>query len=101
MEADDHKWDAFVQNVISALVEPPHNQQRFAVELVQYTRLEDSQIDALVTCGKLKSAYLIAVKTGQKKKVAQIRDVAKAKGYETEYRLCEKYLALAESGQLQ
>jgi hypothetical protein len=48
-------------------------------------------------CGKLKAAYLLAVKTGQREKVEKIKDEAQVKNMPTEFRLCEKYLALSAS----
>jgi len=50
-------------------------------------------------CEKLKTAYLLAVRTGQRDMVFKIRDEAKKKNFVTEVRLCEKYLDLSTPSQ--
>lgn len=101
LEPDETKWDQFLCHTCLSALASTYDQAKFASELVCFLNREDSHIDALVACGKLKSAYLTAVKMGRTDKVAMIRDVAREKNYTTELRLCEKYLALAESGQIQ
>lgn len=58
---------------------------------------EEYKIDCFILCGKLKSAYLLAVKLGQRHQIEKIRDEAKLKNCATEYQLCEKYLSLTQN----
>lgn len=50
------------------------------------------QIKALVQCGKLKNAYLIAIRANYPDEVQQIADVAAKAGHLTVRDICEKWL---------
>lgn len=65
-----------------------------ANKLVEHIKLDENKVDGYINCGMLKSAYLAAVRTGQREKIVQIRDEALAKNMMTEFRLCEGYLSL-------
>ena len=63
-----------------------------ATNIVQYITDDIGKIDGYIMCGKLKTAYVLAIRIGVRIKVEQIRDVAKAKGLTSEYNLCQRYL---------
>jgi hypothetical protein len=68
-----------------------------ATKLVELIKAEESKADAYIHCGMLKSAYLAAVRMGQREKIIQIRDEALAKNMMTEFRLCEGFLSLSNN----
>eukprot|EP01117_Protostelium_nocturnum_P000481 TRINITY_DN1055_c0_g1_i2.p1 TRINITY_DN1055_c0_g1~~TRINITY_DN1055_c0_g1_i2.p1 ORF type:complete len:945 (+),score=357.49 TRINITY_DN1055_c0_g1_i2:2378-5212(+) len=88
----EEEWNELVKKVIQQLV--TNNFQKEAEDLIPKIRGEGQRIEGFIICGKLKSAYLLAVKTADITRVAYIRDEAKAKNYITELRLAEQYLAL-------
>jgi zinc finger FYVE domain-containing protein 26 len=67
-------------------------EEKQANNIVQYLLSDESKIDGSIMCGKLKTAYLLAIRKGLRSKVELIRDVAKARNLVTEYNLCQKYL---------
>jgi zinc finger FYVE domain-containing protein 26 len=88
----DDEWNRLVQTVIKVYVE--HGQDSATAEkFIPLLRGDEVKISALITCGKLKSAYLLAVKLGSIHWVKVIRDEAKKKGVRRELELCEKFLA--------
>jgi len=91
---EDAAWDQFVHSCVKKLV--ALSQAKAAEKLIPFITKDENRIDSLILCGKLKTAYLLAVKTNQRDKVALIRDEAKNKNFMTEYRLCVQYLALAD-----
>jgi zinc finger FYVE domain-containing protein 26 len=91
---DDVAWDQFVHSSVKKFV--ALGQAKSAEKLIPFITKDENRIESLIICGKLKTAYLLAVKTNQKDKVALIRDEAKSKNFMTEYRLCVQYLALAD-----
>jgi len=91
---DSNQWDKFILNCVKIFSELNHTKR--AEKFVNLIHSESRKVDAHIICGRLKSAYLIAVKLGERDKVVKIRDEAKAKNMLTELRLCEKYLALAD-----
>lgn len=64
---------------------------------IDWLNSEENKINGLIVCGKLKSAYLQAVKLQRRDLIVKIRDEAQSKGFSTEYQLCEKYLNLSSS----
>src|SRR5690348_9263079 len=87
---DDAEWDNFVSITIKTFVEI--GESKMAETFISFMIKDENKIDCLMWCGKLKSAYLLAVKTAQKDKIMKIRDEAKLKNFMTEYRLCVQYL---------
>ena len=105
----DEDWDQFLlacirifsDNGISTIENPPthipEGQSNIAFKLAESSliRAEPNRIEAMIACGKLKSAYLLAVKANDRSKVKRILEEADLKGFTTEKRLCEKWLALS------
>ena len=50
------------------------------------------QIDALVRCGKLKNAYLVAVQGKRVRQVERIAELARKSGQTTIWKICDQYL---------
>ena len=67
----------------------PNTAENFATNI----KSEESKAMALLLCGKLKSAYLSAIKTSNLNTVLAIRDEAKKRGAKRELELCEKFIA--------
>ncbi|PRP82388.1 hypothetical protein PROFUN_10164 [Planoprotostelium fungivorum] len=97
MMESEEDWDSLVHEVIDKLLGQGNNKE--AESWISSITSEEGRIDALIRCGKLKSAYLLAVKTANVQKVVSIRDEAKTKNYMTELRLAEQYLSLMQNGQ--
>jgi len=89
------EWNEFVLIGIRGLIET--KKFKLAEKWSSWITLEEYSIDALVAFGKLKSAYLKAVKLELLEKLVEIRDVALSRNCMTEYRLCEQYLSLVSS----
>ena len=86
----DDDWDNFVISCIKLFIEI--SEIKMAEGFIGFILKDEHKIDCLMWCGKLKTAYLLAVKTNQRDKIIKIRDEAKLKNYPTEYRLCMQYL---------
>jgi len=86
----DDDWDNFVIVCVKTFVEI--GESKMAEGFISFILRDEKKIDCLMWCGKLKTAYLLAVKTSQRDKVIKIRDEAKLKNFPTEYRLCVQYL---------
>lgn len=71
----------------------PNTAEKFATNI----KSEESKALALLLCGKLKSAYLSAIKTNNLNAVLAIRDEAKKRGAKRELELCEKFIASKSS----
>jgi len=92
---DTEDWDTFTISCIKTFLEMGN--PTLANKLVDYIKSDSNKIDAMILCGKLKTAYLIAVKLGRRDKVVKIREEAAAKNNVTELRMCDKYLSLSTS----
>lgn len=55
---------------------------------------EEGRVDAFIACGKLKSAYISAVKENLMEKIKLIREEAVRRNDNTVLQLCEKFLYL-------
>jgi hypothetical protein len=86
----DDEWDSFVISCVKTFVEI--GESKMAEDFISFILKDERKIDCLMWCGKLKTAYLLAVKTHQRDKVIKIRDEAKLKNCPTEHRLCVQYL---------
>jgi zinc finger FYVE domain-containing protein 26 len=64
-----------------------------AEKFISSLRGDEAKVMAFITCGKLKSAYLVAVKLNNISLIKTIRDEARKKGAKRELELCEKFLA--------
>lgn len=60
--------------------------------------LHRPQIKALVQCGKLKNAYLIAIKSRQIEEVRNISEIAEKAGQLAVRDICEKWLQANAGG---
>jgi len=86
----DEDWDNFVISCVKTFVEI--GESKMAEGFISFILKDERKIECLMWCGKLKTAYLLAVKTQQREKVIKIRDEAKLKNFLTEYKLCVQYL---------
>jgi hypothetical protein len=83
---------------VQSFVELQHLKR--AEKFIAFIHKDEHKIDPFIHCGKLRTAYLLAVRTGQRDKVLKIRDESKSRNMMTEYGLCEKYLNLSNSGNM-
>jgi zinc finger FYVE domain-containing protein 26 len=89
---NDDEWDPILSAIVQVYAEQnqdPNTAEKFATSI----KSEESKAQALLVCGKLKSAYLSAIKTGNVDIVKDIRDEAKKRGAKRELELCEKFIA--------
>lgn len=56
-----------------------------------------SKIEAYIKCGRLKSAYLVAVHRGRHEDVVKVQEVAKSNGQAHVATMCSKWLANYEN----
>ena len=55
-------------------------------------RNDDTRINVCMAVGKLRAAYLIAIRLGKEEKVRAIRDDAQKSGQTAVYEMCKKWL---------
>jgi hypothetical protein len=53
---------------------------------------DDTRINVYIAVGKLRAAYLIAIRLGKEDKVRLIRDDAQRSGQSAVYEICKKWL---------
>lgn len=53
---------------------------------------DDTRIKVCISVGKLRAAYLIAIRVGREDKVRLIRDEAQKSGQAAVYDICKKWL---------
>jgi hypothetical protein len=53
---------------------------------------DDTRINVYIAVGKLRAAYLIAIRLGKEDKVRLIRDDAQKSGQTSVYEICKKWL---------
>ncbi len=98
------EWDEVIKACIEVLANEL-GEVKTADKLITKLSDENSKIPALVSCGKLKKAYLQAAKLPDKSisvsYVRLIRDQALKMDAKVEYDLCEKYLQLHQQHQQQ
>jgi zinc finger FYVE domain-containing protein 26 len=87
----DEEWDKVVLCAVSVFVREL-NDVKLGEKFVSRLAREDSRVDAYVLCGKLKSAYITAVKENLVDKVKMVREEARKDGQQTVVELCDKFL---------
>lgn len=60
--------------------------------LIQMIKNDDTRINVYIAVGKLRAAYLIAIRLGREDKVRLIRDDAQKSGQTAVYDICKKWL---------
>lgn len=90
---DNEEWDKLIQFCVGVLATA--DQMKKAEKMMTLILREVNRIEPLIVCNKLKTAYILAVRLGERTKVERIRDEAKKRNFMTEFRLCEQYLALS------
>eukprot|EP01119_Soliformovum_irregulare_P019994 TRINITY_DN6426_c0_g1_i1.p1 TRINITY_DN6426_c0_g1~~TRINITY_DN6426_c0_g1_i1.p1 ORF type:complete len:1202 (+),score=377.45 TRINITY_DN6426_c0_g1_i1:319-3606(+) len=86
----DEDWDSAVMAAISVFSEM--QEYKTAEKLVSRLTTSDNKIDALITCHKLKTAYLEAAKFGNMKAIDRIREEAHRQDERGVADLCQKAL---------
>eukprot|EP01094_Clydonella_sp_ATCC50884_P016875 TRINITY_DN2852_c0_g1_i2.p1 TRINITY_DN2852_c0_g1~~TRINITY_DN2852_c0_g1_i2.p1 ORF type:complete len:208 (+),score=85.12 TRINITY_DN2852_c0_g1_i2:62-685(+) len=87
----DDDWDKIVGACVDIFVEQ-HQDMRTAEQFVEKLQNQHSHVVGLVKVGKLKQAYLSAVKQNRPDQMQLIRDAAERSGATTIAQLCSKYL---------
>eukprot|EP01116_Phalansterium_solitarium_P022675 TRINITY_DN7579_c1_g1_i2.p1 TRINITY_DN7579_c1_g1~~TRINITY_DN7579_c1_g1_i2.p1 ORF type:complete len:450 (+),score=218.03 TRINITY_DN7579_c1_g1_i2:1190-2539(+) len=91
---DDDDWDLVVEAAIAALASSDGGDDvRSAEKLVGKLVGPERRVIGYLRCGKLKTAYLTAVKLNSRPLVMQIRDEAQRTDSRSVLELCQKYLA--------
>lgn len=67
-------------------------QSREQDTLIQMIKNDDTRINVYMGVGKLRAAYLIAIRLGKEDKVRSIRDDAKEKNQTAVYDICKRWL---------
>ncbi|CAM4879019.1 unnamed protein product [Rotaria socialis] len=67
-------------------------QSREQDTLIQMIKNDDTRINVYMAVGKLRAAYLIAIRLGREDKVRSIRDDAQKSGQTAVYDICKKWL---------
>lgn len=75
-----------------SIVAADHSQAKHLEALIKLLKSDTNKINAFVTCGKLKSAYLIAVKGDRVEAIREIAEVAMNTGQSKMVEICNKYL---------
>lgn len=89
----DEDWDEVLLaciRVYARELDDLKTAEKFAAKLSR----EESRVDAFIICGKLKSAYISAVKDNLIEKIKVIRDEAIRRNDTTVVQLCDKFLYL-------
>jgi len=89
--SDKEELDGFILAALKQLVE--NDNLKRAEKLVPLFSRDDGKIEGYIVCGKLRQAYIESVRIGSRKQVERIREFAKEKNLQTEYRLCDQYLS--------
>lgn len=87
----DGEWDEIILNIIT-VSSNNLGDRTLAESYVPRLRIATNEIQGLISCRKLKIAYVKAVKLGATNYVRLIRDEARRLGMQTEVDICEKYL---------
>lgn len=77
-------------DVYSKELADPKTAEKFIQKIID----QNNQVTAMVSCGKLKTAYLMAVKLNNRLMIERIRDEAKRIDDRNIFELCEKVLYL-------
>jgi hypothetical protein len=67
-------------------------QSREQDALIQMIKNDDTRINVYIAVGKLRAAYLIAIRLGKEDKVRGIRDDAQKSGQSAVLDMCKKWL---------
>lgn len=79
-----------------SIVAADQSQAKYLEGLIKHLKSEINKISAFIMCGKLKSAYLIAVKGVRVDAIREIADVAEKSGQSKMVEICRKYLTQFE-----
>jgi zinc finger FYVE domain-containing protein 26 len=60
---DSNQWDKLILNCVKIFSELNHLKR--AEKFIDFIQSEEGKVDAYILCGRLKSAYLLAVKLSQ------------------------------------
>jgi len=95
---NDELCDRVILKVIASSI--THGYENQTIEsLIRLLTQNKNKIEALIQCGKLKSAYLLAVKDGSIDSVRQICNEAHRTGQTSVKAICEKWLSLKQKNQ--
>ncbi|XP_064623470.1 zinc finger FYVE domain-containing protein 26-like isoform X2 [Lineus longissimus] len=88
---DDASYDEVIGACVRVIADDS-NEGREAESLIKMTKLDTNKINAYMLCGKLKSAYLIAVRRNNEEDIQRIAGAAQRAGQSAMYDICQKWL---------
>lgn len=89
---DDKDWDEMVLAGVRVMVRD-HHDAKTGERLVDKLVYPQSKVEGFVLCGKLKSAYLVAVKAADTSLIIKIREEAFRSNVPGVAELCQKFLS--------
>ena len=87
----DEGWDAVLQTMVGVFAAAGDGKQ--VDKLAQRMNSVSSRIDAYIACGKLKAAYLAAVRAKDRGQIERIHGLAVESGNRGVVGICEAYFA--------
>jgi len=90
-QVTDKCYDDIILACVS-IVSPDQSQAKHLEALIKLLKSDTNKINAFLMCGKLKSAYLIAVKGDRVEAIQKIAEVAANTGQSKMVEICTKYL---------
>jgi len=96
----DEDWDEVILRCIQIFAKE-HSDVKTAEKFIARLSSEESKVDGYIICGKLKSAYIEAVKVNLVEKIRLIREEAITTDQTGVAQLCDKFLYLNEGGKEQ
>jgi hypothetical protein len=94
---DNEEWDQLVLTVVNILAKELGDKEA-AEKYITKLENQDNAVSALITCGKLKTAYLAAAKTGRLDQMKQIQLESEKADNRTVSQLCANYLTQYSGG---
>ncbi|CAH1262608.1 ZFYVE26 [Branchiostoma lanceolatum] len=89
--SDEQSWDEIIGACLLVVADDP-GQSKEAESLIKRIRSDANKINAYILCGKLKSAYLIAVRGERVDDIRRIAGTAERHGQSAVKSICDKWL---------
>jgi len=89
---DNEEWDQLILTIINIVAKELDDKETAEKYITKFEN-QDYAVQALITCGKLKTAYLAAAKTGRLDHMKQILSEADKSDNKTVSQLAGKYLS--------
>nr|XP_045583880.1 uncharacterized protein LOC123746406 [Procambarus clarkii] len=93
------EWEALTPEAVDAALQPvlhtvaTNNQNNYLDTLVKLLSSDKAKMEAFIECGRLKSAYLVAVHCGRHEDVKRVQEMARRGGQMHIVAMCSKWLS--------